>query len=62
MDVGRPILAELRRTFIAAVAYSGDIVGKCVKPYVYDLFVVKLNLYSPVKTGSGNAEILKTGF
>ena len=41
MDVGRPILAELRRTFIAAVAYSGDIVGKCVKSHVYDMFFVK---------------------
>ena len=61
MQVCRPEFVELFCAFaIAVVADSCDVVCEGVKPYIYNMFRVKVYRDSPFEGCSGHTEILKT--
>ena len=63
VDVCRPVFfIKVAGIAVGIVAQSGDVIRKCVDPDVDDVLVVKGDGDAPFKGGSGDAEILKSGF
>ena len=61
MNVSGPVLFKLVGSGVA-VAECGNIVGQCINPYIYNVFVVERYRNTPLESRSGNAQILKSGF
>ena len=53
MHIRRPVFLVVR-IVVAAVAKSGNIVGKCINPNIYNMLGVKVYGYAPFKGGTGN--------
>ena len=60
MKIRRPELPVLLAAVsVGVIAETGDIVGQCVQPYIYDMLVIKVYRNSPFEGCSGYTEILK---
>ena len=53
MHIRRPVFFVVR-IVVAAIAKSGNIVGKCINPNIYNMLGVKVYGYAPFKGGTGN--------
>ncbi|EJX07158.1 hypothetical protein, membrane [gut metagenome] len=60
MQACRPVFIE--HSVISAIFNTGQIVQESVEPYVYNVLFVKGNRNTPVKGGTGNAQILQALF
>ena len=58
MQACRPVFVE--EGIIGAVFNAGQIVQQSIEPYINNMFFVKRNRNTPVKGGTGNAQILQT--
>ncbi len=56
MDIGWPELLELLR--IIQITNRSQVVGKGIEPYIYNMLVINRHRNTPVKGGTGDAEIL----
>ncbi len=56
MDIGWPELLELLR--IIQITNRSQVVGKGIEPYIDNMLVINRHRNTPVKGGTGNAEIL----
>ena len=61
VDICRPEFIEIV-VAVVLIAQRVDVVGKCVDPNIYDVSRVKINRYTPAEGGTGNAQVLQTGF
>ncbi len=60
--VARPVLLEKLGRTVGVVAECGDIVRERVYPYINNVLGVECNGNAPCKSGTRNAEILKSRF
>ena len=61
MKVCRPVFLKLLiAVSVTIISNTGDIIGQRVKPYIGNVLRIKADRNSPLKGGSGYAEILKS--
>ena len=60
MQVCRPVfLEQLAALAVAVISKTGDIVGQCIQPYIYNVLWVEINRNPPFKGSTGNTQILQ---
>ena len=60
MQVCRPVfLEQLAALTVAVISKTGDIIGQCIQPYIYNVLRVEINRNPPFKGSTGNTQILQ---
>ena len=59
-SAGQYLLKQLTAVAVTVISDTGDVVGQCIQPYIYDMLRIKVDRNAPFEGSSGYTQILQT--